>query len=54
MFEEGKVDRINFITDPDAKIIPLEKSTPDDVVLKGFLLRFDEQPLQKEDIYPLE
>ena len=54
VFEEGKVDRINFITDPDAKIIPLEKSTPDDVVLKGFLLRFDEQPLQKEDIYPLE
>ena len=53
-FEDGKVERINFITDPDAKIIPLEKASNDDVMLKGFISRFDEKPLTKEDIFPRE
>ena len=47
---ERKIQRINFIKDPDAKLIPILKADPRDLLLPGFKFRGAERPKSVEDI----
>ncbi|WP_181305807.1 OstA-like protein [Rufibacter sp. XAAS-G3-1] len=44
MFEEGKVQTITFLEQPDAKLIPPHELEEPDTRLKGFVWRSDEKP----------
>jgi lipopolysaccharide export system protein LptA len=48
--KDRKIDRINFIKDPDAVLTPIKKADPRDLILKGFKWRGSEQPKSLEDL----
>jgi lipopolysaccharide export system protein LptA len=48
--KDRKIDRINFIKDPDAVLTPIKKADPRDLKLKGFKWRGSEQPKSLEDL----
>ena len=48
---DNKMNRITFITRPDATLFPLEKVDLKDLKLKNFTWRIDQRPLAKKDIF---
>ncbi len=46
-----KIGRINFQRDPDAKLTPINKSDPHDLLLPGFKDRNSERPKNVHDLY---
>ena len=49
--KEKKIDRIVFITKPDATLFPIDQVDEKDMKLKGFLWRGEQRPLKFEDIF---
>lgn len=49
--QDNEVSRISFLQKPDAEFIPIQKSTPSEMILKDFLWRHDERPEDKAAIY---
>ena len=49
--DQGQVQRITFITRPDATLYPLEQAPPEETRLKGFAWRITERPLDREGIF---
>ena len=48
--KERKINRINFIKDPDAKLTPILKADPKELILQGFKWREGERPASVEDL----
>ncbi len=48
---ENKMDRITFVTRPDATLFPLDKVDIKDLKLKDFSWRIHQRPLSKKDIF---
>ncbi len=46
-----QMDKINFVTRPDATLFPLNKVEIKDLKLKGFLWRSELRPMKREDIF---
>jgi len=46
-----QMDKINFITRPDATLFPLNKVDIKDLKLKGFLWRAERRPMNRADIF---
>jgi lipopolysaccharide assembly outer membrane protein LptD (OstA) len=49
-FADNKVQKVNFITKPDATFYPIDELTPNELRLKGFSWREALKPKRKEDI----
>jgi hypothetical protein len=49
--DEGRVQRITFITRPDATLYPLEQAPNEERVLKGFSWRAAERPTDRAGIF---
>ena len=49
--KERQIDKINFITRPDATLFPLNKVDTRELKLKGFLWRSELRPKKREDIF---
>ena len=49
--DEGDIDRINFLTKPDATMYPLQEAPENEKILKGFKWHGQERPRKKEDIF---
>jgi lipopolysaccharide export system protein LptA len=49
-FSENRVQKVTFITQPDAVFYPLDEVTPEELKLKGFSWREALKPKSKEDI----
>ena len=49
-FKRGKIDRIKFITMPEATFYPLKDFPKSDEILEGFIWKNDERPDSLEDI----
>jgi hypothetical protein len=47
----NKIDRINFITKPDATLYPLKDVDVKDLRLKNFTWRMADRPLKMRDIF---
>lgn len=45
------IDKITFLTKPEAKLYPLKEATADVKTLDGFSLRFTERPESKQDLF---
>lgn len=52
--ENKKISRINMKTKPDATMIPLQLTTPEDIKLKGFKWYSKQRPLNRFDIFRWE
>lgn len=51
MFKEEQIDRIIFITKPEATLYPLDKIDIKELLLKDFSWRKNERPLEVKDIF---
>jgi hypothetical protein len=51
MIAEGQVQRITFITRPDATLYPLDQVPEEERVLKGFAWRVAERPADRAGIF---
>lgn len=49
--KENAIDKMTFITKPDATLYPIDELQSDEVILKGFKWLEDKRPLDKEDIF---
>lgn len=49
-FKENKVDRVTFITKPDATFYPIDELKPDELKLKGFSWKEVLKPKSKSDV----
>lgn len=49
--QDRQINKINFITRPDATLFPLDKVDARELKLKGFLWRADVRPAKREDIF---
>ena len=49
-FKKGKIDRIKFITMPEATFYPLKDFSPSMQKLDGFLWKNEERPASLKDI----
>ncbi len=49
-FSNNKVEKVNFITKPDATFFPIDELKPEELKLKGFSWRIKKKPLSKEDV----
>jgi lipopolysaccharide export system protein LptA len=45
-----KISRINFMQDPDANLLPIKTTSPNELKLSGFLWRGEERPKSKEEL----
>ncbi|NQX81573.1 MAG: hypothetical protein HRT66_06225 [Flavobacteriaceae bacterium] len=50
-FIDGQLDVIDYISNVDANVYPEDQFEDGDKLLKGFLPRFSERPMTKEDIF---
>jgi hypothetical protein len=48
-----KISRINFMQDPDATLLPIKTTSPNELKLTGFLWRGEERPKSKEELRSL-
>jgi hypothetical protein len=51
MVVESQINKILFLDQPTGSLIPLSKIDPSQLKLKGYNLRNDDQPKDKDDIY---
>jgi lipopolysaccharide export system protein LptA len=51
LIKENKVDRITFITKPDATLFPMEELSPKELLLRDFKWYGTIRPLKKSDIF---
>jgi lipopolysaccharide export system protein LptA len=51
LFDSSKIQQINFYNKPNSKISPMKGTDHDKIKLEGFILRFDERPLSKTDVF---
>ncbi len=49
--EDSKIKEIKFLKKPDGKTYPPSKFPKERALVKGFIWRWDEKPLKKEDIF---
>jgi lipopolysaccharide export system protein LptA len=49
--KDNDVQKITFITQPDATLYPLRELSPNDMILEDFRWRGDERPLTRKDIF---
>jgi lipopolysaccharide export system protein LptA len=49
-FAEKRIDKIDFLTDPDSKLTPIKDLGIKDMYLEGFLWLEDKRPITREDI----
>ena len=49
--KDNKIDRITFITKPDATLFPIDKIDLKELKLKDFIWREKDKPLSKKDIF---
>lgn len=49
--KESKINSMTFIQQPTGVMTPMKKIDPTELKLTGFILKNDEKPLSKEDIY---
>jgi lipopolysaccharide export system protein LptA len=49
--KESKIHSMTFLQQPNGVMTPIKKANPSQLKLEGFILREDEKPLSKEDIY---
>lgn len=49
--KESSVDRISFITKPEATLFPINDITPEELILRDFKWRITEKPKDKEAIF---
>lgn len=50
-FKDKQLDKIGFLTKPEAKLHPLKEAVGDLSKLEGFFPRFEERPTKKADIF---
>ena len=51
LLKDNEVDKITFITKPDATLYPFKDADPKEMRLKGLKPRFTERPQRKADIF---
>jgi lipopolysaccharide export system protein LptA len=51
-FKENKATNVMFLTKPEHRYVPVNKTTEEDKILKGFIWKPKERPVSKESIIP--
>ena len=48
---QNKIDKITFITKPDATLYPVNELKPNELLLKGYSWRIKQKPLSVKDVF---